>query len=802
MTSFRRNLIRSAAVGAGLAFLTVAALAGWLLGTLPKTSGEIAVLGLGGPAEISRDAQGVPHIRAGSSEDAAFALGYAHAQDRLWQMEITRRVGAGRLAEVVGEPGLPSDRFMRLLGLYRLAERQAKTLSPQVAQALQAYAAGVNAWISGHRGFLPPEYALLRLDPEPWQPADSLVWIKLMAARLSGNWRDELLRARLSRVLTEDQLKALWPAYPDSGPFSLAASGPGVLPSAADLDRLAGADPQPPGVPKGASNAWVLGGERTDTGKPILANDPHLGFQAPVIWYLARLEAPGLEFTGATAPGMPFPIIGHNGRIAWGMTSIGTDMEDLFIERLVPGDSSRYQTPDGSLPFVVREERIGVRDNPDTTLTVRSTRHGPVISDLIGPSETPETVLAFSAVYLDEAADRGTPEALYGISRAGDWESFVEASRLIGAPQQNVFYADVAGNIGFIAPGRVPLRKSGRGRMPAVGWTGEADWAGFVPFDALPRAFNPSAAAIVNANNPPVGGDYPYFLTDDWAAPHRARRILELLAAQPKQTVQSTAGIQLDSVSLLAADLLPLMMRQMDPASERDRRALDLLRAWDGTMSRRRPEPLLFTAWLRELSRALYADELGPFSEDYRGLRAEFVARALGEPGGPWCDDVATAEKESCPALAGRALATALDGLAADLGPEIDTWRWGDVHRSTFRHPVLSRLPLLDRFVDLTIPADGGDDTINRGSSAIGRNIQPYAHIHGAGLRVVFDLADLERSRFMIATGQSGNPVSAHYSDLLGPWRDGASFTIEMEPAKEQQREILRLVPAGPAASR
>ena len=496
----------------------------WLRGSLPQVDGEIVVTGLGAPVTIVRDRWAIPHIEASSLLDASFALGFVHAQDRLWQMEFQRRLGAGRLAEILGAAALPSDRFMRTLGFYRLAEASLAHLEPDTVAWLQAYADGVNAFLQSRTGPLPPEFLILRHgELEPWRPADSLVWLRLMALDLATNYRDELARARLARRLSAEQIADIWPTYPESAPVTLVE-----LARALPWDELAAV--LPPAEPGGVgSNAWVVGPGRSTTGGALLANDPHLGLQAPGVWYLAHLETPGLELIGATLPGIPAVVLGHNGTIAWGFTNTGADTQDLFIERVDPEDPTRYLTPEGAAPFEVREERIRIAGAPPVALTVRATRHGPVISDLLPDAAAfgadRVVALAWSALTEDDLA----LQALLGVGKARNWQQFVTALRDVGAPMQNIHYADTSGHIGFIAPGRVPIRRNGDGRWPVPGWTGEYDWQGWIPFEALPQTIDPAAGVLFNANNRIVPADYPYLLTADWEAPHRARRLAQLL---------------------------------------------------------------------------------------------------------------------------------------------------------------------------------------------------------------------------------------------------------------------------------
>lgn len=746
----------------------------WLATSLPDVDGEASIPGLSAPVTVLRDGFGVPHIFAEAPEDAIAALGFVHAQDRLWQMEGMRRLGAGRLSEVAGSAALPTDRFMRRLGLYRLAKMQAESLRSHSRKLLSAYAAGVNAWLADHGGALPPEFVALRFAPEAWTPADSLVWARIMGTRLSRERHRESLRARLAKRLEAHQVAELWPPYPRTDPVTIAAVADGHL----RFD-----DAMPATAPSGASNVWVVSGERTATGKPVLANDPHLGLRAPILWYLMRIVTPEWEVAGATAPGVPFVILGHNRRIAWGMTNTSSDFEDLFVERIDSTDPDRYLAPGGSLPFDSRDEIIRVKGEDDVTLTVRTTRHGPVIRD-IGDSDggaagmAPGSVLSVSATYL--RADDRSAEGLMGLGFATDWESFLRAVRDFRAPQQNVAYADVDGNIGLIVPGRVPVRRSGNGAMPAPGWTGEHDWQGFLPFEALPRTFNPTSGLIVNANNKVVPDGYPWFLGDNWDDGYRARRIAELVDAAPgKQTLDSTAAIQLDTVSLMARDVLPLMLSRT-PETESRKAVLAMLGRWSGEMSRRRPEPLIFIAWLRAFNAAVYGDELGPLLSRYWGHRPRFITHVLTR-NPAWCDDVTTDAAESCAERLGRSLDQAITELSDRFGDEPDSWRWGDVHKARLHHRLLGRIPLLGRFANIELPTDGGFYTVNRGANWLGNESAPYAHVHGAGLRAIYDLSDLSRSRFMIATGQSGNPLSRHYRDLAEPWRDGRWLTLDSD---------------------
>ncbi len=737
----------------------------YLRSSLPQVGGRIAVPGLKAAVTIARDADGIPLITAGDDEDAAFGLGFAHAQDRLFQMEMMRRYGTGRLSEIFGEPTLDTDRQMRVLGVYRLAEAEVPLVSAPVRRGLEAYAAGVNAFLATRSGALPPEFLLLRLSPEPWRPADTLVWGKLMDLLLAGNYRAELTRARLARTLSAEELAFLYPAYPPDAPTTLAALA--EIYRRLPLDRLYAALPPAVG-PIHASNNWVVDGAHSTSGKPLVANDPHLAFGAPGFWYLARLKTPEREIAGGTVAGTPLVAIGHNDRIAWGMTTTGSDVEDLFIEKIDPADPGRYLTPGGSEAFAAREETIAVRGAASVVLRVRATRHGPVLSDVL-PSDPVEAgyVLALAAPFL--AGDDRTAEALWSINRAADWNEFRAALQWWAGPQQNIVYGDRDGTIGFIAPARVPIRKQGDAWLPVPGWSGDYDWQGFVPFAELPQASNPAAGHFISANNKIVPASYPYFLSRDWDLPNRAERIGEMLAATPLQSPAASAAIQADTLSQAARRLVPLITR-IAPADAPAREAVAALRDWDFRMDRDKVAPLVFTAWLRAFARDVFAGHLGGDAAAYWDLKPQMIETVLtAHP--EWCG-ARDARTESCDKLLSHSLDTALAELRRDYGAEMTEWRWGRAHQAFFASPVFGRVALLRDWVDRAVPAAGGFDTVNRGSTTIHDEAHPYRQQFGAGLRIITDLAAPSESRMIAVPGQSGNPLSPHFADLLARWRD------------------------------
>jgi penicillin G amidase len=790
-----RRLLR---ILAGLGLAAVLAAAGgylYLRQSLPQTEGQVRLVGLGGAVEVLRDRYGIPHIFAGSAEDASFALGFVHAQDRLWQMEMNRRIAAGRLAEIVGPGALETDRFLRTLGVRRSAEANLRTLDAETRRLLEAYAAGVNAFLA-EAPVLPLEFWLTGARPDPWTPADSVGWVKMMAWDLGGNWRNELLRMRLAKSLPLARIHELLPPYPGEKPPLIADLKELYGTMERDAVRLAKFAPDSDGV---GSNNWVVSGARTESGKPLLANDPHLGLTAPPVWYFAHVAAPGFNVIGATLPGVPGVILGRNERIAWGFTNTGPDVQDLYIEKL--DAAGGYQTPEGPRPFQVVEETIRVKGAEAEKLRVRISRHGPVISDVsrLAQDQAPRGhVIAFAWTALAE--DDRTMQATLKFMRAQDWASFLAAAREFQAPQQNIVYADTEGNIGFVAAGRVPHRQRGndlKGMAPAPGWLARYDWAGYVPFEQLPQSFNPASGAIVTANHRITPPDYAHFISSDWQPPYRADRIQQLLDATSKHSAQSFARIQADVVSLAMRGLLPKLLATR-PRSEEARKALALLAKWDGAMAPERAEPLIAWAWWRELSRAIYADELGEAFRANWLSRAVFIGNVLSGDAAQWCDDVRTPATETCEEVLALALEAALADLARRYGSDPARWRWGEAHAARHEHRPFSRQPLLARFFDINVPSPGDAYTVNVGRNNFNEDAQPFANRHAASLRAIYDLSDLEKSLYIHSGGQSGNLLSDHYRAFSEAWARNeyipmraARKTLDAEPHR-----LLRLLPA------
>lgn len=778
----------------GIGLLLLVTLAGLALGTyvwraLPTVEGTVAVPGLTGEVVITRDAQGVPTIAAANIEQLSWGLGYAHAQDRLWQLETHRRIAAGRLAEAFGPTALDTDKFLRALGVRRAAQAQWAAASPAARQALAAYTAGVNAYLAHGLKARPPEFIALGLDPEPWTPEDSLGWMIMMAWDLGGNWGSELLRMRLAMTLPVERINEVLPPYPGEQPLvthdytplfrELRRAVPSIQTALQSLQDRA---PES-GIEGAGSNNWVLAGSHTTTGKPLLANDPHLKLSAPALWYFARLEAPGLKVAGATLPGLPGVVLGQNEHIAWGFTNTGPDVQDVYLERLKPDDAGQYQTPEGWAPFRIHRETIKVRGAPDVSWQVRSTRHGPVISDggsategLTGPPGKPAYALALRWTALDP--DPGTLDAALGFNRATSVEEFVRASALHVAPMQNMVVADRAGRIAMVSAGRVPLRRPDndlKGQVPAPGWDARYDWAGFLPADQTPREIDPPRGWAATANQRIHPPDYPHYLTSEWAAPYRQQRIEQLLQARPRHDLASLRAIQADELSLAALKLLPVLQGAQSGRALAAA-ARQALVGFDGHMAADRAAPLIVWAWTRQLTRRLFADELGPVFERSFGGRSyrEALEGVMARQDAWWCDDKRTPDAETCAQQVDAAFTDALDELQTAQGSDVSAWQWGRAHIARAEHRPFSKVKPLARLFELRTPVGGDTYTVN--VSRVG--LKPdattgelYLDEHGPSMRALYDLADPANSRFVFSSGQSGLVFSPHYRNLLDAWR-------------------------------
>ncbi len=738
----------------------------WIRGSLPQLTGNIQMESLQEKVDVIRDESGLVTIKAQNVTDAYKALGFVHAQDRLWQMDFMRRAGSGRLSEVVGEATLNIDRFMRTLGFRKLVEENYAKLPPKLQSAFVAYSAGVNEYIDNHSSTLSPEFHLLNYQPEKWKPTDSLLWGRLMALQLSDNFNRELLRQRLLKYLPVEEIDSFWPR--DN-------SDPAIIPQfdlskATRQEIFAGAHPLPWSLaPKDASNAWVVSGDKTITGKPILANDPHLALDAPGPWYLVRIETPDYTWAGATSPGVPFLVLGHNSHIAWGFTTTHSDTQDLFIEKLNPDNPKQYLTSDGYKDFEVITETILIKDQPSQEFSVRKSRHGPILSPVLNDADNKENghllALAWTALRKDDL----TALALYDINFATKAEDFTRAVQNFHSPQQTLVMADRQGNIQLMAPGRVPIRKQGDGRYPVAGWTGQNDWIGIIPQKDLPQSLNPDDQKLVTANNKLVGGDYPYLIAKDWPNSYRARRIHQLIDKNNKLTIEDNQAIQMDTLSIAALEILEtlLVTPAADPESETIKQKLS---EWDGRLDLNSTEPAIFYHWIYWLNRAAF----GKLPTDARSFQTPDILRLqrrLSESPDSWCRyGEKLVNNENCVAQ----MTESLRRVASNYAKLDKSISWGELHSTSFQHQIFDRIPILGELLKLKIATPGGHDTINRASPSMKNgDLWRFPNVHGPSYRAVYDLNNLDNSRFLIATGQSGNPLSKFYGNFLLRWRDG-----------------------------
>ncbi|MDA8257431.1 MAG: penicillin acylase family protein [Betaproteobacteria bacterium] len=756
----------------------------WWQRVAPVSEGRLEVAGLTGEVSIERDANGIPTLRGASRDAVLFGLGFVHAQDRLWQLETHKRIGSGRLAEAFGPGALDNDKFLRALGVRRAAAAQWAALGADARGAVLAYTAGINAFLAGHLRARPPEFLILGLQPEPWTPEDTLAWSIMMAWDLGGNWSNELLRMRLALSLPVARIDQLLPPYPGEKPLPARdyAALYRALKISGELGQRALLDAPESGVEGVGSNNWVLAGSRTASGKPLLANDPHLKLTAPALWYFARLEYPGLKAAGASMPGLPFLVMGQNERIAWGLTNTNPDVQDVYLEQFKGDDPARYRTPTGWAAFESFSETIRVKGQADVSLQVRATRHGPVISDagtavvagLSRTSDGPAYALALRWTALD--ADAASIDAGLAISAVGSVAEFIKAAEKYVAPMQNMVVADTAGSIGFIAAGRVPVRHAANdlhGLAPAPGWEARYDWSGFLDPGRTPREIDPPRGWIATANHRITSTDYPHYITSEWALPYRQQRIETLLGAQPKHDKDSLRRIQADVFSSAAQRLLP-WLKKAQPTHALGAAAMQRLASFGGEMRAIDVAPTIFAAWARELTRAVFADETGGDEIYLRQVgRSDFRAGLEGvlqRDDAWWCDDKATPVAETCAALVNRSLDRALDELQQRLGPDMARWHWGAVHLARAEHRPFSKVPQLAPWFELRVATGGDNYTINVGRYHL-KGDEPYLNEHAASLRAIYDLGNPANSGIMHSSGQSGLVLSPDFRRFVEPWQ-------------------------------
>lgn len=801
----------------------------------PPVEGEMDLDGLRKPVDIYRDGWGVPHIYAENHHDLFFAQGVVHAQDRFWQMDFWRHQGAGRLSELLGSSTLETDKFLRTLGWERVARQELENLEQEEREILEAYAQGVNAYLSARTGIeLGLEYSFLPImnrgyQPQPWTPLNSLTWAKAMAWDLRGNLDTEISRALLLKDLTMEELEQLYPPYPEASPVITHPEGARLSPTGPEtalaedlpwdvtsallqrtMDTLQGAPHLSFGHGDGmGSNSWVVAGSLTDTGKPYLANDPHLGQQIPSIWYEVglhcRTKSPDcqLDIAGFSFAGVPGIVIGHNHRVAWGFTNVNPDVMDLYIEKINPENPDQYLYQGEWRDMEIFTEQIQVAGGETVELEVRKTHHGPVIDSVYGLEEfadqagvdvPEEYALALSWTALEPSC---VFCAIWDFNLADNWEEFREAARAFAVPAQNLVYADVDGNIAYQMPGRIPIRNEGHdGMLPVPGWTGDYEWQGTIPFEELPYRVNPPQGYLFTANNAVVDESYPYLITSQWAYGFRAQRIQELIQDTPRPfTLETMKSFQADNKDILARDLLNCLL-DLELQGQGVIEAQSLLSGWDAQADMdSAPAALYMATWQRLISIALEDDLPEGHSIGVDSSAKEIIRRLLHQPDHPWWDDQRTRQAETRDDILRRALHQAYRELLREQGPDPATWAWGKLHTITFTHQVMSSLPLVKTaFNRGPFPTAGGNAILNANGWNSGN---PFKVTSVPSMRMIVDLDQLGNSITMHTTGQSGHPYHPHYRDMIDPWREVQYHPMlwERDSIEDQAEATLRLVP-------
>ncbi len=816
--------------------------------SFPQINGELHLQGLDGQVDVYRDNMGIPHIYAGNLHDLFFAQGFIHAQDRFWQMDAWRHIGSGTLSEMFGDSQVSTDTFLRTLGWRQTSQAEWDAMGPESKAILQAYSDGVNAYLKNHDGEAASlEYAVLKLlNPDykisAWTPVNSLTWGKAMAWDLRGNMSEEIERAVLLKTLTPQQIDQLFPPYPSDHPVIVnelsntsAFTSPNaqtMMPSqvpadalttlqhnVSALDTLLG--PEGHGI---GSNSWALSGKLTESGMPILANDPHLAIQMPSIWYqmdmhcMPKSDACPYEMAGFSFAGVPGVIIGHNADIAWGFTNTGPDVMDLFVERVNPNDPNQYEADGKWVNFETRTETISVVGGKPVTITVRSTRHGPVISDSYGDitdknlDHTGDFVpfKERAGIYLPEqyvialdwtALRPSSPfEAIWGFNKAKNWDEFRAAARDFHVPAQNLTYADTQGNIGYQMPGDIPIRKKGDGRFPVPGWAGEYDWQGYIPFDQLPYSFNPPEGYIATANNeiPPAG--YPYLITADWDYGYRANRIVQLIKQAPaKISLAYIQAMQGDMYDANAATFVPLLLELDARSSLGQSTAIQLLKNWNYQADSNSAAAAVFEAFWRHLLQNTFRDDLPDDYQPDGGSRWNEVMRNLVKnPKDPFWDDKSTKSKvETMDDILKTSLTDGVNEVKGHFGSDSSKWKWGVLHAATFRNQTLgeSGVGLIEGLFNRGPYQVGGGEAI---VDATGWSVNDgYETNWLPSMRMVVDLSNLANSLTVHTTGQSGHAYDRHYDDMARLWSEVAYYPMlwDQQTVESQTEGHLRLVP-------
>ncbi|AZB44945.1 penicillin acylase family protein [Bacillus sp. FJAT-42376] len=753
--------------------------------SLPKISGETAISGIMKETTVVRDQEGVPHIKAGSEKDLYMAQGYVQAQDRLFQMDLSRRQASGMLSEAVGEATIDRDKFFRTLGLRRAAKASLSAYDPKSLQVLQWFADGVNAYIKEAKkeGKLPVEFTLLGYEPSKWTPLDSLTIGKYMAFDLGGHWQGQAFRYWAMEQLTKEEAMELFPSYPKDAPAILSSYKDVKL----DIrNTFASAV-----IPRefNGSNNWVVSGKKTVSGKPLLADDPHLGLATPSIWYQMHLTSPSQNVSGVIFAGVPGIILGHNAKIAWGVTNTGPDVQDLYIEKRNPQDESKFLHNGKWEQAKVIKEPIKVKGKETIPYKVTETRHGPVISEF-ALDKKKDTVLALKWTALMPSTEL---QAVLNMNRAQNWNDFEKALEGFHVPTQNFVFAGEDGTIAYKANGKIPIRKKGDGLLPVPGWTDEYEWAGFIPWDQLPRSVNPEKRFLATANNKVIDDRYPYHISNHWAQPYRYMRIEEVLAGKEKLSAKDMMKLQMDQKNLYAQEFVPSFLNVLkgQNLTAQEKKALSLLKNWNYEDNAEAGAPLVFHLWMKELPKVLFAEKVPKdMDELFEGKQQavdELLRKALKGEKSVWIEGKGGIEK---------VLHSALKNVLADIedqyGKDPSAWKWGDYHQVYFAHPLSAASPVLEWVFNREKPLPVGGSQVTVQAAAYEED---GVVDHGAPWRFVADLSDLSKAYHNNSPGQSGHFRSRWYSNQLKNWVEGTYHETSLTH-NGKKNDVLKLKPA------
>ena len=784
----------------------------------PNTDTTLTLPGLEDAVNVYRDESGIPHIYAQSEHDLFLAQGYVHSQDRFWQMEFWRHVSSGRISEIAGEATVDSDIFIRTMGWHRIAENSMayyESEAPEMLTILEAYSKGVNAYIAEQGDNISLNYTILGLvnekwEIEPWEPLHTLAWTVVMADDLGGNWTNEIRRANLIKELGEGTTANLLPFYPyDTRPVMIPTDAMDIEFTTPEEEALrhqmeqvdwdnvntniVGSYPENGFFGSAdfvGSNNWVISGEHTDTGMPILANDPHLGIQMPAIWYQVGLHAPGYNVNGFSFAGVPGIVVGHNDNIAWGVTNVGPDVQDLYIEKINPSNPNQAEFMGEWENMEIIEEVIKVNGGEDIVIEVKITRHGPIISDLR------DDVSDVLAIRWTAHEPMRTMESIVGLNKAENYEDFREAMRYWDVPSQNVVYADIEGNIAYQMPGLIPIRVNGDGLVPVPGWTGEYEWEGWVPYEELPAILNPEWGYIATANHSVVDEVYPYLLNLYWADGDRGQRIVDLIEAEldgdGELSQADLARIQFDSRSLMADSYVPLL-DGLSSDDDKVQAALERLRGWDRQAQRDSVPAALFEIFYMQLAQATLADEVGEDNVSSFGGRVLFHQLAANADA-VWWDDTATDVQETQADILLGALTETVAWFEENVGDDMNEWTWGNIHTATFVSNPLgeSGIGPIESIVNRgPFPADGSGSIVNANSW---RWSNPAVVAGHPSMRMLVDMSDFDASEWIIPTGQSGHPYHPNYDDQIEPWLNGEYLPMVWSEEMVQETAVNHLI--------